>query len=401
MKQRLTRRTLIGGLGTAGLLAGRAEAASVPVQASSRSQPIRIGVLLPETGPQALLGDEAWRGVELAIAAARPTFQSGIEIMRGDAADADEALKKMISRAGKPEAISVILGSQSSTASFSATAAAELAGIPYIELDAPAGGITRRDFKMLMRTCTTTADFAAAAEAAITGMLMPAWRIGTEQLRLGLLFDVGATDGSFAGAMIAACKRAGLPVVLSMAYGTDAAGLGQEIGRMRRAKIDLLIHASRAEHVLLLYEGLQVEGWRPRMIIGTGPGYGILPVSTVLGHAIENTMVIGNPLYGPAAASIEAAYRRRYAMRPRGAASLTTHVGASLALDALHNGKSILAALGRIQRPRGSLANGWGVDFDEHGQNRSSFVTLQQWRNGSLITIDPKAKGAAKPLVEL
>lgn len=399
MKALFSRRALMSGAGASLLFAGRAVAASEPDK-SEQSAPIRIGALFPQTGPQALIGDEAWRGLELAVEAARPAFKTDIELIRGDATDADAAIKHIIDRAGKPAELSAILGSQSSTASFSASAAAELANIPYIELDAPAGGITRRDFKMLMRTCTTTADFATAAESAITGVLMPSWRMGSERLRVGLLFDVGATDGSFAGAMLAACKRAGLSVTLSMAYGTDAMSLGQEISRMKRARIDVLIHAGGTEHVLLLYEGMQIANWRPRMIIGTGPGYGLRPVRSALGAALDNTMVVGNPLYGPASATIEAAYRNRYAMPPRGAASLTTHIGTSIVLDALHSDKKLLGALARTARPPGSLANGWGVKFDANGQNTASFVTLQQWQRGALVTIDPKIKHAAKPVLK-
>lgn len=397
-----TRRTLIGGLGlgAASLVARPAAAAATPDK-TTPSKPIVIGAIFPESGPQSLIGNEAWRGVDLAVEVARPTFETGIRILRGDATRADTAIKDMIKQAGKPDAISVILGSQSSTDSFVATAAAELAGIPYVELDAPAGGITKRDFKMLIRTGTTTEDFAAATESAITGLLMPGWRMGTERLRLALLFDIGATNGSFAGAMLDACKRAGLPVILSMAYGTDTMDLSEEIGRMQRAKIDLLIHAGHTEHVLLLYEGLRAAAWRPRMIIGAGPGYGMSPVGYALGGTLDNTLVVGNPLYGPAAAAIEAAYRQRYAGPPRGAASLTTHVGAALTLDALHSGKPVLKALAASHRKSGLLANGWGVDFDSNGQNRASFVTLQQWRNGTLVTVDPKIKGAAKPILTL
>lgn len=400
VKRLLPRRAFIGGLGAAGLSIRGARPASIHAAEKQRKR-LLIGTLFPETGAQTLLGDEAWRGVELAIDAARAGIDADIEVLRADAANPDAAIRGMIRKAGKASDIAMILGSQSSTAAFAATAAAELAGIPYVELDAPADGITRRDFKILSRICTTTTDFASAAETAITTLLIPGWKTGAERLRLALLFDIGATDGSFAGAMLAACRRAGLPVVLSMAYATEAADFDEEVARMRRAGIELLIHAGRTAHVLLLYQAMQEAGWRPRMIIGAGPGYGLAETGAALGPALDNTMVIGNPLYGEDSASIAAAYQRRYAAPPRGGASLTTHVGTTLALDALRTGKPLPASLTAISRPRGSLANGWGVRFDTTGQNRESFVTLQQWRDGALITIDPKIPGAAKPALTL
>ncbi|HQT60150.1 MAG TPA: ABC transporter substrate-binding protein [Acidiphilium sp.] len=398
MTRPLSRRGVIAGIGLAGF-GLRPAVAAKPLVANGTRRRLLIGTLFPETGPQTLLGDEAWRGVALAIDAARTRIDADIEVIRANAADPDASIQAMIRKAGKAPSIDMILGSQSSTASFAATAAAELAGIPYVELDAPAAGITMRNFRILRRTCTTTAAFTAATEAAIARILAPGWNTTAARLRIALLFDIGATDGSFAGILLAGLRQEGLPVTLSMAHATTAPDLDEEVGRMRDARIDLLIHAGRTDHVLLLYQAMQEARWRPRMIIGTGPGYGLAEIGQTLGGAIDNTMVIGNPLYGPAAAGIAAAYQARYAAPPRGAASLTTHVGTTIAIEAWRRRQKLPAALSAINLPRGSLPNGWGIKFDSRGQNQASFVTLQQWRNGALVTIDPKIPGAAKPVL--
>ncbi|WP_249675096.1 ABC transporter substrate-binding protein [Acidocella sp. C78] len=400
MTRPLSRRGVITGIGLAGFAGGQTRAA-MPHAAGGPRRRLLIGTLFPETGAQTLLGDEAWRGVALAIDAARTKIDADIEVMRADAADPDSAIQAMIRKAGKASSIDMILGSQSSTASFAATAAAELAGIPYVELDAPAGGVTRRNFRILRRLCTTTAAFTTAAQDTIARIVAPGWKTAATRLRLALLFDIGATDGSFAGVMLAGLRQAGVPVTLSMAYATAAPDLDEEVGRMRDARIDLLIHAGRTDHVLLLYQAMQEARWRPRMIIGTGPGYGLAEIGRTLGQAIDNTMVIGNPLYGPGAAAIAAAYQARYATPPRGAASLTTHVGTTIAIEALKRREKLPAALAAISLPHGSLPNGWGIKFDQSGQNQASFVTLQQWRQGALVTIDPKMPGAAKPVLDL
>jgi len=43
--------------------------------------------------------------------------------------------------------------------------------------------------------------------------------------------------------------------------------------------------------------------------------------------------------------------------------------------------------------PVGSAVNGWGVKFDETGQNSNARVQhyMLQWQNGSLVTVWPEA----------
>ncbi|MGC9271221.1 ABC transporter substrate-binding protein [Acidiphilium sp.] len=395
-----TRRALLGS--AAAIIApvvAMAAGATVPAHSASK---VTLAALFPDQGAQALAGDEAWRGVALAVAAANRHRTDAIRLIRADAATlADPA--RGIARLAKASPPTALLGTLSSTTSFAATAAAELADLPYIELDAPADTLTARGFKMLIRTGLTTTDLAATTASTIIGQIAPAWHQPATTLRIALLFDVGASDGSFAAAMLGIAHRTNLPILLTLGYATDSMDLASEVGRMRRAKIDLLIHAGRTEHVLLLYQALAMAAWRPRMIIGVGPGYGMTVIGDALGRAIENTLVVDAPLYPPTgpAAAIAAAYRARYATSPRSGASLTSYVGTTLVIAAISAGEHLTTSLMAIHQPRGTLANGWGVAFSPDGQNRDSFATLQQWRGSRLVTVDPTIAGATKPILSL
>jgi branched-chain amino acid transport system substrate-binding protein len=50
------------------------------------------------------------------------------------------------------------------------------------------------------------------------------------------------------------------------------------------------------------------------------------------------------------------------------------------------------AAVMKMDVPVGSLINGWGVKFDESGQNSNERVQhyMLQWQNGSLVTVWPE-----------
>jgi len=50
------------------------------------------------------------------------------------------------------------------------------------------------------------------------------------------------------------------------------------------------------------------------------------------------------------------------------------------------------AAVMKMDVPVGSLINGWGVKFDDSGQNSNERVQhyMLQWQNGSLVTVWPE-----------
>jgi branched-chain amino acid transport system substrate-binding protein len=65
-----------------------------------------------------------------------------------------------------------------------------------------------------------------------------------------------------------------------------------------------------------------------------------------------------------------------------------------LALDAAKTDEldKFRAAVMSLDLPTGSAVNGWGVKFDETGQNSNARVQhyMLQWQNGSLVTVWPE-----------
>ena len=396
MPSRISRRRLLAWGGFAAAAPAAAGAAAAPAVkrgdvAETGTATFTVGALFPDSGPLSLPGSEAFRGVLLALDTARRQAPHGgrsIRLIRADAVDAPgatRAAQKLI----KNDHADLILGTCSSTLSFAASTAAELANIPYIELDAPADDITTRGFKTLARIGFTTTDLAKATVAALTDHVVPRLRRHRPQLKLGLLFDVGATDGAFAAAMVGACAAAKLPVAMTSGYAADTVDLVDHAERMMRAGIDVVVHAANPDGVIQFFEAMSSLGWRPRMVIGTGAGYGLTSTGFLLGQAIDDTLVIGVPAYqeeGPSAA-VAQLYREHFAASPRSAASLTTYAGALPVFRALMAGQKLPLSLEAAKPAQATLANGWGLNFNAMGQNMASFASLQQWRGGRLVTL--------------
>lgn len=373
----LSRRHFMLGSTAAGALlpSAGAQAASAPT----------LGVALPLSGNAALMGDEVWRGIQLA---AEDMNQAGgilgkpVTLVAVDAPtppQATQAVNNLISGAHA----GVILGSGGSAYSYPASAAAELAQTPFIELTALADGILARGFKYTLRTGPCAAMAGQLAAAAIQSRF--AGR------RLGLLYNNGAGGSALAAAITTALAAAKLPLALAISYPEDVADLYDQAGRLMRARVEVLLHAAGPDDALGLALAMQGQGWRPAALLGCGAGYQLRETAAALGEALAGTLVIGAPFYPPPAAAVQAAYAARFGMPPRSADSLTAYAGARLVFETLNKtggdpGK-LLAALRGSDLPPGALVNGFGVRFDASGQNTASFVTLQQWRGDVLMPV--------------
>ncbi len=370
-------------LGFAGAcaLAPRARAATAAAPAAAPSGPV-TGVVLPLSGNAALLGNEVWRGIQLAADAVN---QAGgiagkpvtlVSVDTPGQAQATQAVNNLISggHAG------LILGSGISALSYPASAAAELAQTPFIELTALADGILTRGFKYTLRTGPS-----ASMVAQLVASTLQSRFAGRT---LGLLYNTGAAGNALAAAITAALAAASLPVKLSVGYPEEVADLYDQAGWLMRAKVDVLLHAAGLDDALGLALAMQAQGWRPGALIGCGPGYQFRETQAALGNALAGALVIGAPFYPASAADVQAAYTAKFGIQPRSADSLTAYVGAKLVLETLNktggDPAKLLAALRGTTLPKGALANGFGVSFDPSGQNIASFTVLQQWRGGVL-----------------
>src|SRR3954469_11479538 len=146
----LARRPLLGSL--AALVAARRATAQ---QAAAPASELRLGALYPFSGNLALLGDESFRGLELAVEernAAGGLLGRPVKLARGDAQDQAQALAE-VRRLITETRVHAVLGTYASPLAFAATQASELAGVPYFELGAIADALTDRGFRYVFRTC--------------------------------------------------------------------------------------------------------------------------------------------------------------------------------------------------------------------------------------------------------
>lgn len=394
----MRRRSVLAGAMAAA--AGRAAAQPAPE--------LRLGALFPFTGPAALLGDEGFRGLELAAAA-----QNGaggiagvpLRLIKADAADQAQAVAEARRLVG-PERVQAVFGTHASALSLAATQVTEAAGILHVELSAIGDQITERGFRGLFRTCPTARQFGEVAVDAVA-KLADKLGVAPASLRLAILTEEGADGAAIAAAQKARILLHGYTLCEEATHASRGAELSAVVQRLRTAEADIVLHRGQENDIVLLYRGMREAGWKPKAVIGCGEGYSLAETARAVGGDFENTISVDitqlsvNEAAAPGARGFAEAYARAYGHPPRAGHSLAAFMGARVAFEAFARAggmerERLRAALLATDIAERTTPTGWGARFDEKGQNQRARPFVMQWQGEQLVTIaPPEAAGAA------
>lgn len=373
---------------------------------------LRVGAVFPLSGPLALLGDESFRGLELAVEernAAGGLLGRPIRLLRGDAPEPPAAVAET-RRLMSIERVAFLFGTYASSLSFAATQVAELQGVPFFELGAISDNVTERGFRNVFRFCPRASDFARATVDAVEGVLTPL--LGPPTPRVGLLHEDGLYGTAVSGFQAERLRERGLTMTERVGYPTRTTDLSGAVGRLRAAGTDVVLHTAYQNDVALFFRTMRDAGWTPRMVMGAGAGYSLTETARSIGRVFEGTMNVDFTGYeiaeraAPGAGLFAETYRRQYGSDPRSGHSLVNYAGARVFLDAVQRAGSpdkdrVRAAVLATDVPEGGTPAGWGARFDERGQNGRAQPWLMQWHGGKLVTIHPDGAAVARPRATL
>ncbi|MFB3818005.1 MAG: ABC transporter substrate-binding protein [Candidatus Methylomirabilales bacterium] len=385
--------------------------ALLPAPAEAGQAPIRIGALYPITGSLALLGEESWRGAEIAR---QFRNQKGgvagrqVEFLRADVPDVNAAkseAERLISR----ESMKLLIGTYSSSLSLAASEVAARQGVTYFELGGISDQITERGYKTIFRTCPKAQLFSRAQLAFARDWVGPQIKKKPGELRVSLVHEDSAYGSSIARNLEAEAKAAGVPLVSVIPYDSKAIDLSSVILRLKNDKPDVVVGVSYANDAILIGRQAKELGLDIRAFIGTGGGHSLTGFAEALGPAsdgvfnVDFTQYEVNTKFTPGLQEFVEAYKKAFNSPPRSGHSLANFMGANALFDILQKTGGDLdatkfrtAALAYEAKP-GTTATGWGVKFGENGQNNLAETFLTEWRNKKLITVWPEGPAVGKP----
>jgi branched-chain amino acid transport system substrate-binding protein len=385
-------------------------AVAAAMSTGARAEDLRIGALYPFSGGLAALGEESFRGLELAVDdanAAGGLRKSKIVVVKGDAVDANQAVGEA-RRLVSVEKVKAVFGTYSSSLSLAATQVTELAKVPYFELGAISEPITERGLKYVFRTNATAKGFATRMVDVVADIIAPALGADPKSLKIGIIHEDSLYGQTVSGFQKARAAERGLKVVEVLPYPANSVDLSSVILRLKGSNIDVVLQTSYQNDSVLYFRQAREMGFKPKAIIGAGGGYSMMDTAKAVGfETIEGALDVDFPQYrtNPAAApGIDAftkKYQAKYGTPPRSGHSLANYAGAKVFFEAIEKAKdlgpdSIRAAVLAMDLPVGRTAAGWGAKFGENGQNQRAMPFLMQWQGGELVTVSPQEAAVAK-----
>ena len=303
----------------------------------------------------------------------------------------------------------IITGTFSSTLCGAASEAAARQNVIYWETSCVDPRLTRRGLKNVFRTEIDGTGFGWYNIEFIAKHL--AHRLGKKpnELRIAYLSE----DSSYGQSVTETARQRakqefGMQETAVEYYTFTTNDLTSVILKLKGHNPDILHHIARNQDAILFWRQAREQNFEVKAVVHAGAtGYGSPDFGKAFGNDANGPFALIEPGPGfvieklrPEGQRIERAYRE--AVKAKTGAEIAGGHQLSggglwilkLVLDAAKTDDldKFRAAVMALDMPIGTGLNGWGVKFDEYGQNSNPRVQhyMLQWQNGALVTVWPE-----------
>ena len=373
----------------------------------------KIGVLEPLTGNLAVQGKLHVEGYEIMRDLINTRFGGvmgkKLVFAVGDAVDRSAAASEATRLAAR-EGVKIITGTFSSTLCGAASEAAARQNVIYWETSCVDPRFTQRGLKNVFRTEIDGTGFGWYNIEFIAKHL--AHRLGkkTSELKIAYLSE----DSSYGQSVTESARQRakqefGMQEVGPEYYASSTNDLTPVILKLKATNPDILHHIARDPDAILFWRQAREQNFQVKAVVHAGAtGYGTPGFGKAFGNDANGPFALLEPGPGliieklrPEGQAVERAFREAVKAKTGSDVLAGGHQLAGgglwvlkLALDAAKTDDldKFRTAVLSLDLPVGSAVNGWGVKFDETGQNSNARVQhyMLQWQNGSLVTVWPE-----------
>lgn len=392
---------------------GAAPTAAGAAAAKPTGGQLKIGTLYPLSGSLALLGEESWRGAELArIVQNGKGGVLGKEVVwaKADAPDANAAVSEA-NRLISQEKVTIIVGSYSSTLAQAASEVAERNKIIYWEQGGISDPIVERGFQYLFRTCAEASDYGAVTADFTKDLIAPKLGIAPDKLKVAIVHEDALYGTTVGQAEEKRAKEIGLNLVGRQPYSSTATDLSSLILKLKSMEPDVLWATSYIQDLLLFWKQAREVNFAPKAVIGSGGGYSLADFSKALGADVNGVMNVDftqydiSETYTKGLKDYVKLYTDTFKEQPRSGHSLANYVGTMFLWEAIGKAGSMdpeamKKATLALDIPEGQSTNGWGAKFNgasekQAGQNIKAKPVVMQWKDNKQLTVYPKQAAVA------
>jgi branched-chain amino acid transport system substrate-binding protein len=294
------------------LLAAGTTAATPFSIARAQSSKLKVGVLLPKSGLQGLIGQSCQKGANLAPSVIKDLIGVDVELMNADTETNVDTARTRAERLIQ-EGAHCLVGPVDSGAAAAIAQVAEQRGLPFVINIAAAPQITEQGYKYVFR------NFPTAPELVKNGLALTdeLFRATGSTPRTAVFMHVNDTFGQAnAKAIGAILPQLNLPfkLVETISYDPAAKDLTVEISKAKATRADFLLLVSRLNDAIVLRREIVKQRWNIMGIISPGsPGMYENQFFQTLGkfseHCISNV-----PWYdpnSPLTKTVDAAFKKQ------------------------------------------------------------------------------------------
>lgn len=366
---------------------------------------VKVGNILPLSGPSASVGQQGKQAREMAIeeineaGGIKSLGGAKIELLYADSKSDPNVGVTEAERFINTEKVNVITGAWNSGVTYPSTAVAERYGVPYIVPVSVRDTITERGFKYVFRIAAKDSWWTRDQFQFLDDMQK---EFGDELKTVAFVYENGDWGTGFAAQWKELAKAKGYEVVLDEPYPSSATDLTPVVNKIRRARPDVLMLVSNAADAILLTNTLADYKVSPKVIIGSGGGHAD---PTFLSATGDNSKYVFDIVEWEAdvnkagAKEVNDKYKESYGTNMTGEA-VDAYVAMYVMADALERAGSLEpdairdALAATDYSGEGLITTYDSVKFDETGQNENaalSVVQINDMGNGlERITVWPK-----------
>jgi branched-chain amino acid transport system substrate-binding protein len=278
----------------------------------AQSKKLKVGVLLPKSGLQGLIGQSCQRGADLAPAVIKNWLGVDVELMNADTETNVDTARTRAERLIQ-EGAHCLVGPFDSGAAAAIAQVAEQRGIPFVINIAAAPQITEQGYKFVFR------NFPVASELVKNGLTLmdDLFRATRTTPRTAVFMHVNDTFGlANAKAIGAILPQLSLPfkLVNTISYDPAARDLTVEVAKAKATQADFLLLVCRLNDAIILRREIVKQSWNIMGIISPGsPGMYENQFFQTLGKLSEHC-VSNVPWYNPKAeltAAVEKVFKKQ------------------------------------------------------------------------------------------
>ncbi|MBM4260041.1 MAG: branched-chain amino acid ABC transporter [Deltaproteobacteria bacterium] len=371
----------------------------------AQSNKLRIGVLLPKSGLQGLIGQSCQKGADLAPGVIKELLGVDVELMN---ADTETNVDTARTRAEKliQDGAHCLVGPFDSGAAAAIAQVAEQRGVPFVINIAAAPQITEQGYKFVFR------NFPIATELVQNGLALSEdlFKASGTTPRTAVFMHVNDTFGQAnAKAIGAIAPKLNLPfkIVETISYDPAANDLAIEVTKAKATKADFLLLVCRLNDAIILRREIIKQRWNIMGIISPGsPGMYENQFFQTLGKLSEGC-ISNVPWFDPKAAltkSVDVAFRKQNPKDQLRFHALNvgyTFEAILIAADAFKRAKSTdaqpLTEAIRQTEIKNRMMIGGPIKFNAKGQVEGNLSACIQNQGQKPVVVLPSASAEAKP----